>query len=54
MSEKDLALGVLRSHFKEKLEGYDYFLINQLQIRDKSVQHMYLPVTQADSKESAR
>ena len=34
MSEKDLALGVLRSHFKEKLEGYDYFLINQLQIRD--------------------
>jgi hypothetical protein len=29
----DLALGGLRSHFKEKLEGYDYFSINQLQIR---------------------
>ena len=27
-----LALGGLCSHFKEKLEGYTYFSINQLQV----------------------
>ena len=37
ISERDLAdvdLGGLHSYFKEKLEGYDYFSINQLQIKD--------------------
>jgi len=36
ISKRDLAslaLGGLCSHFKEELEGYDYFSINQLQIR---------------------
>jgi len=36
ISERDLAglaLGGLCSHFKEKLEGYDYPYISQLQIR---------------------
>jgi len=28
-----LALGGLCSHFEEKLEGYDYFMIKQLQVR---------------------
>jgi hypothetical protein len=29
----DLALGGLRSHFKEKIEGYDFITVNQLQVR---------------------
>ena len=36
ISERDLAglaLGGLCSHFKEKLKGYDYSYISQLQIR---------------------
>ena len=36
ISEKDLAdlaLVGLHSHFREKLEGFDYFSINQLQVR---------------------
>ena len=36
ISERDLAglaLGSLCSHFKEKLEGFEYYSINQLQLR---------------------
>ena len=36
ISEEDLAslvLDGLRSHFKEKLEGFEYYTINSLQIR---------------------
>ena len=29
----DVALGGLHSHFKEKLEGFAYYSINQLQLR---------------------
>jgi len=44
ISERDLAdldLGGLHSYFKEKLEGYDYFSINQLQIRSSNQEYKF-------------
>jgi hypothetical protein len=41
----DLVLGGLRSHFKEKLEGCDYFSINQLQIRALNQEYKFAKET---------
>ena len=44
ISERDLAglaLGGLCSHFEEKLEGYDYFMIKQLQVRALSQEYKF-------------
>jgi hypothetical protein len=37
----DLAFGGLRSHYKEKLEGFDFLSINQVQVRALSLQYKF-------------
>ena len=44
ISERDLAslaLGSLCPHFKEKLEGFEYYSINQLQLRDLNQEYKF-------------
>lgn len=37
----DLAFGVLSSHYKEKLEGFDFISMNQLQVRALGLEYKF-------------
>jgi hypothetical protein len=37
----DLAFGGLRSHYKRKLEGFDFLSINQVQVRAVSLEYKF-------------
>jgi hypothetical protein len=37
----DLVFGGLHSHYKEKLEGFDFLSINQVQVRASSLEYKF-------------